>query len=521
MVAVSLILVLALVSSTVVAQSGTNGFAEIIACFGRRPTFVSTESIHRVKTSFTDNLGITHLYGIPLHEGSFIRNPHAATHVKNGQVFLYSATIKNNPRLTKRSPTISKSTVKISSRKAVKAAVDCLDVPFYHDITPVKESYSTDDGDILVWVFQLRDNPITRWFEVKVDVITELPDESPYDGFSTVVDPENLQSSPNGWTKGFKLKGNNAEAKYKKGKTFKTTTKGMFDGTFDPLLPPQISKNLIAGAVNAFYVANTFHDVLYAYGFNEPAGNFQRDNFKRGGIGEDPVIINVQDSKDANNAFFYTPPDGQPGVLNLHIFTATEPHRDPALDNTVIVHELTHGLSDRLTGGAQTKMCMSKIESGGLSEGYSDMIVLIFTAKPKDTRNTRRVMGEYAEGDQRGSRRYPYTTNMKVNPLAYQDVAGEKQRHALGEIWAVMLFEVYWNFVDAYGFSANLHDATQKEGNIIFLQLLVGTLMIQPCNPTFIFAYHAMLAADDVYYGGVHKHLIIKGFAKRGLGSIS
>ncbi|KAH9263661.1 hypothetical protein BASA83_012931 [Batrachochytrium salamandrivorans] len=110
---------------------------------------------------------------------------------------------------------------------------------------------------------------------------------------------------------------------------------------------------------------------------------------------------------------------------------------------------------------------------------------------------------------------------MKVNPLAYQDVAGEKQRHALGEIWAVMLFEVYWNFVDAYGFSANLHDATQKEGNIIFLQLLVGTLMIQPCNPTFIFAYHAMLAADDVYYGGVHKHLIIKGFAKRGLGSIS
>ncbi|KAH9263662.1 hypothetical protein BASA83_012932 [Batrachochytrium salamandrivorans] len=257
MVAVSLILVLALVSSTVVAQSGTNGFAEIIACFGRRPTFVSTESIHRWIPP-----RITHLYGIPLHEGSFIRNPHAATHVKNGQVFLYSATIKNNPRLTKRSPTISKSTVKISSRKAVKAAVDCLDVPFYHDITPVKESYSTDDGDILVWVFQLRDNPITRWFEVKVDVITgvvvsmedfkreftytaiKLPDESPYDGFSTIVDPENIQSSPNGWTKGFKTIGNNAEAKYKKRKTFGTSIRGMFDMDFDPIPPPQISKTL-------------------------------------------------------------------------------------------------------------------------------------------------------------------------------------------------------------------------------------------------------------------------------------
>ncbi|KAH6597149.1 hypothetical protein BASA50_004653 [Batrachochytrium salamandrivorans] len=114
---------------------------------------------------------------------------------------------------------------------------------------------------------------------------------------------------------------------------------------------------------------------------------------------------------------------------------------------------------------------------------------------------------------------YPYTTDMKVNPLTYQDAVGEKDPYHLGEIWAVMLWEVYWNFVEAYGFSANLHDATQKEGNIIFLQLFVGTLMIQPCNPTFISAYDAMLAADDAYYGGIHKHLIIKGFAKRGLGS--
>ncbi|KAH6600651.1 hypothetical protein BASA61_002246 [Batrachochytrium salamandrivorans] len=84
-----------------------------------------------------------------------------------------------------------------------------------------------------------------------------------------------------------------------------------------------------------------------------------------------------------------------------------------------------------------------------------------------------------------------------------------------------MLLEVYWNLVEEYGFSANLHDATQEEGNIIFLQLFVGTLMIQPCNPTFISAHDAMLAADDVYYGGIHKHLIRKGFAKRGLGPVS
>ncbi|KAJ1341254.1 hypothetical protein BSLG_010739 [Batrachochytrium salamandrivorans] len=208
------------------------------------------------------------------------------------------------------------------------------------------------------------------------------------------------------------------------------------------------------------------HDVFYKYGFTEPAGNFQRDNFNR----------------------------------DLYIFTATEPNRDPALDNTVTVHELTHGLSNRLTGGAQTKMCMTETESRGLDEGYSDMMALIFTAKPEDTRNTEKVIGEYIEGTQKDTR---------------------KDSYRLGEIWASMLFEVYWNFVEEYGFSANLHDATQKKGNIIFLQLFVATLMIQPCNPKFESAYDTMLAADDIYYGGIHEHLIIKGFAKRGLGSIS
>ncbi|KAH6582775.1 hypothetical protein BASA60_001754 [Batrachochytrium salamandrivorans] len=291
----------------------------------------------------------------------------------------------------------------------------------------------------------------------------KLPDENPRNEFSTILSPENFQASPSGWTKGYRLTGNNVEVIAEGGRVFGTATRGVFKGFFDPTLPPQTPTNIVAGAINVFYVANTFHDTLYQYGFNEPAGNFQRDNFNRGGIGGDPVIINLQGSKRKNDASFNTPFDGRSGVLDLHIFTATEPNRDPALDNTVTVHELTHGLSNRLTGGAQTKICMSKTESLGLSEGYSDMMALIFTAKPKDTRNTRRVMGKYAEGDQRGSHRYPYTTDLDVNPLKYQDVVGEKQRHALGEIWAVMLFEVYWNFVEEYGFSANLHGATQKK----------------------------------------------------------
>ncbi|KAH9274755.1 hypothetical protein BASA83_002960 [Batrachochytrium salamandrivorans] len=497
MVAISFVLVLALVSSTVVAQPGTNGCTGLFSCFKRQPTpappKIPTESVHEwippseetptltsdqdpvkiglsyilqqlniqpgqftSRTSFTDRLGVTHLYGAPLYKGSLIGDLHAAAHIKNGQVFFYSATtvINDDHALTKRSPTISKSRAKLSSKKAVKAAVDRFKIPLYRDIPPVKGSYSTNDGDIPVWIFHLRDNQ---------------------------------------------------------------QLSGLKSRSMQSLTP----RNLVAGVINAFYVANTAHDVFYEYGFTEKAGNFQQDNFGRGGIGGDPVIINVQSSKKKNHAGFNTPFDGHPGMLNLHIFTATEPNRDPALDNTVIVHELTHGLTARLTGGAQTKLCVSGIESEGLNEGYSDMMAMIFTAKPEDTRNTEKVIGEYVQGNPRGMRRYPYTTDMKVNPLKYQNAVGEKDPYHLGEIWASLLLEVYCNLVDEYGFSANLHDATQKEGNVIFIQLFVGTLMIQPCEPTFESAYDAMLAADYAYYGGIHEHLIRKGFFKRGLGSIS
>ncbi|KAJ1342399.1 hypothetical protein BSLG_010842 [Batrachochytrium salamandrivorans] len=322
------------------------------------------------RTNFTDRFGVTHLYGIPLHQGLLIEDLHAAVHIKNGQVFFYSATtIVDDHVLTKRSPTIPESTVEMSSEDAVKAAVDCLKVPFYPDIAPVKESYKTENGNIFVWGFQLRDNSITQWIEVKVDAITggivskedfkmgftytaiELPNESFNDGFSTILNPENLKSSPNEWTESYKLKGNNVLVKFKRGKTLKTTTKGMFDGAFDFMLPPQTPKNLVAGAVNAFYAANMVHDVLYPYGFNELAGNFQMDSFNK----------------------------------DLHIYTATEPNRDSALDNNVMIHELTHGLSTRLTGGAHEDLLYwNLVEEYGFSANLHDATQKEDTLSPKD-----------------------------------------------------------------------------------------------------------------------------------------
>ncbi len=81
-----------------------------------------------------------------------------------------------------------------------------------------------------------------------------------------------------------------------------------------------------------------------------------------------------------------------------------------------------------------------------------------------------------------------------------------------------MFFEVFWNLVDAHGFSPNLFDSKQKEGNIVALQLLISGLTLQPCQPDFVSARDAILLADTTYYGGIHKCEIWRGFAKRGLG---
>src|SRR5262249_9797049 len=53
-----------------------------------------------------------------------------------------------------------------------------------------------------------------------------------------------------------------------------------------------------------FFWSNRYHDLIYQYGFTEPAGNFQNNNFGRGGLGGDFVRAEAQDSGGTNNANF-------------------------------------------------------------------------------------------------------------------------------------------------------------------------------------------------------------------------
>jgi extracellular elastinolytic metalloproteinase len=80
-----------------------------------------------------------------------------------------------------------------------------------------------------------------------------------------------------------------------------------------------------AAITNLFYWNNITHDVWYQYGFDEISGNFQYDNFGRGGLQNDPVLAEAQDSRNnptvRNNANFLTRADGLTSRMQMYLWT--------------------------------------------------------------------------------------------------------------------------------------------------------------------------------------------------------
>ncbi len=191
--------------------------------------------------------------------------------------------------------------------------------------------------------------------------------------------------------------------------------------------------------------------------------------------------------------------------------------RDSDLDAGIIAHEYGHGVSNRLTGGPTSVGCLQHPEQAG--EGWSDWLTLALFPDPSDTATTARGVGTYSvfqPSDGAGIRNFPYTTDLGVNPQTYEDIGATNIPHGVGEIWAAMLWEVYWNLVDDLGFDPDLYNGTG--GNNLAIQLVNDGMKLQPCVPTFVQARDAILAADTALTGGANQCAIWTGFAKRGLG---
>lgn len=273
-----------------------------------------------------------------------------------------------------------------------------------------------------------------------------------------------------------------------------------------------------ASTTNLFAWNNYIHDIFYSYGFNEISGNFQENNFNRGGLGNDSVIANCQDGSGTNNANFATPPDGQRPRMRMYVWTLSTPRRDGDLEDGIIIHEYAHGISNRLTGGPQNSNCLGGGEAGGMGEGWGDFFATVIRQRATYVATQPFPMGAYSANNPGGIRRYPYSTDFKIDPETYGFINGGNYTgvHAKGEVWCGILWQAYWNLVHAQGWSPDLSNG--EGGNNQILQDVIDGMKLQPCNPNFVDARNAILLADTVNYGGVNVCNLWRGFAIRGLG---
>lgn len=190
---------------------------------------------------------------------------------------------------------------------------------------------------------------------------------------------------------------------------------------------------------------------------------------------------------------------------------------DGDFDNGIIAHEYGHGISNRLTGGRLNAACLTNDEQMG--EGWSDFMTLVMTVKPEDVSEQPRGVGTYVQQqatDGAGIRRFPYSDDFSVNPQTMNDIIGTTSPHNLGEVWAATLWDMYWLFVDEYGFDEDLARGTG--GNNIAVQLVFDGMKMQGCNPGFIAGRDGILAADLANNEGANSCLIWQAFARRGFG---
>lgn len=420
---------------------------------------------------------------------------------------------------------------------------------------PAKLVYvPTAAGLELAWRLNVQTNDLEHWYDGFVNVATgeslyasdwsghatynvfATPLESPDDGGRSIVaNPHDATASPFGWhdTNGvagaeyIDTRGNNVFAQEDQDKNdtggFRPSGGAGLDFDFPINFSQDPTTYQSAAITNLFYTTNLLHDIYYRYGFTEAAGNFQVNNYGRGGTDNDPLMADAQDGDGLNNGIMLTPPDGQSPRMQVYLYNRTSPRRDGVLDNGIVIHEYGHGVSRRLTGGPANSNSLDALQSHGLSEGWSDWHALMLTQVASDAKLDAYPLGAYAYGQAAsgsgGVRRYPYSFDMSVNSLTFDDFNGglpNNESHNAGEIWCSALWDLNWLLIDKHGYSSDLVHG--NAGNNLALQLVMDGLKLQGANPSFLAARDAILAADAVRTGGQNKAEIWTAFARRGMG---
>ena len=182
-----------------------------------------------------------------------------------------------------------------------------------------------------------------------------FPAESPNDALATPIStPADSAASPFGWhdTNGAAgpeytiARGNNAHAYLDQDDDEAPDFGGDVDGgpgldfDYEADLTQHAQAYREAAVSNLFYANNVIHDVLWRYGFDDASGNFQANNYGRGGAGGDHVRAEAADGSGTNNANFNTPAaDGNPPRMQMYLWPGNQLGRQ----NQVVVSGVEYG----------------------------------------------------------------------------------------------------------------------------------------------------------------------------------
>lgn len=295
-----------------------------------------------------------------------------------------------------------------------------------------------------------------------------------------------------------------------------------------------------AARANLFAMHNRMHDWSYHLGFTEETWNMQAENVGGAGLGNDHEQGNAQAGGISggppgfaarNNANQITPPDGEAPITNMYLWQPIAgvfyaPCVDGDYDMSVIAHEYTHAITNRMIAGPSAGLSSPQ----GMSESWSDLLAVEYLYEhgylPKG--GDAYTIGEYVTGDDgAGIRNF----NMSRSPLNYSHVDYDLvglQVHASGEVWSAANFDVRAAFMKRYGTgTAALQkacatgkvDVTRCPGNRRWIQLVFDSfLLLANSANSQVDARDALIAADQIRFGGRNQDIIWNAFAKRGLG---
>ncbi|MCF6379669.1 M36 family metallopeptidase [Nocardioides KLBMP 9356] len=305
-----------------------------------------------------------------------------------------------------------------------------------------------------------------------------------------------------------------------------------------------------ASVGNLFVAHNRMHDFSYYLGFTEENYNLQFDNGSRGGVGGDQEVGNAQAGavtggsptfQGRDNANQIALQDGVPGITNQYLFEPIAgafyaPCTDGGLDMGIVGHEYTHAISNRMVGGPDEGLTSE--QGGAMGESWGDLVAGEYQfAHGYSNGGNVWAVGAYATGNTDTAIR---DYSIDQNPLNYSDYGFDTtgpEVHADGEIWNGTMWEVRQALVEKYDAqfpyddtalqlacadataAATPRSADACPGNRRWVQLMFDAFLLQQGATSMLDARDAMIAADQMRFGGADKDVMWAAFARRGMGA--